>query len=297
MAFGNVAAEELLKKADAKLQSSGFLSFLSGGPKYDEASELYQQAANQFKLLKRWQEAGNCFNQCAFCAEKTGSSSDQANFLTEAGNVLKKISTSSCLEPYEKAVSIYSSSGRFQQAGKLLTSIAELFEAERLSHTEAKEYYERAVEMFELDEHGKSNLSKCNLKVAEYSAKDGQLDEAIKIFELEGEKALQNTLLQYGAKEHFFKAGILHLAKGDSVSISLSVEKYRNMDPRFSSCREGELLQGLSDAFSNSDVDAFMSLLGEYDSVTKLDGWKTEFLVKAKEHLQPSSATDSLDLS
>ncbi|CAE8709059.1 unnamed protein product, partial [Polarella glacialis] len=233
------AATELVKKADSKIKGGGGLfSFLTGGPKYDEAIEIYQQAANQFKLAKLWQEAGNCFVQCAYCADKSGSKSDEANFLTEAGNVLKKISTVGAVENFEKAIGIYSASGRFQQAGKLLMSIAELYEAERLQHKECKEFYKRAAEMFELDDHGKSNFTKCNLKYAEYAAKDGQLEEAIRIFESEGEKALGNNLLQYGAKEHFMNAGILHLVDGDSVTVNLAVDKYRALDPRFASSRE-----------------------------------------------------------
>jgi len=88
---------ELVKKAEAKLKG-GMMSFLTGGPRYDEAIDLYNQAANQYKLSKEWQEAANCFIQCAYCAEKSGSSSDEANYLMEAGNVLKKVSTSQAAE-------------------------------------------------------------------------------------------------------------------------------------------------------------------------------------------------------
>merc|ERR1711920_157486 len=224
---------------------AGFLSFLTGGPKYDEAAELYQQAANQFKLQKDWQGATNCFAQCAHCAHESGSASDEANYLKEAGNMMKKVSTSQAVEYYEKAIGIYSAAGRFQESGKLLLAVAELYEAERLQPKQVKDFYKRAAEMFELDDHGKSNFTKCNLKVAEYAAKDGELEEAIQIFESEGEKALQNTLLQYGAKDHFLRAGILHLCGGDSVSINLAVDKYRALDPRFAGSREGVLLAGL----------------------------------------------------
>lgn len=270
------------------------MGFLTGGPKYDEAQDLYVQAANQHKLAKEWQEAADCFVQCAFCAEKSGSASDQANFLNEAGNVLKKISTSQAVAQYEQAITIYSAGGRFQQSGKLLLSIAELFEMERLSHKETKEYYKRAAEMFELDEYGKSSLSKCRLKYAEFAAKDGELEAAIKIFEAEGEQALQNSCLQFNAKEHFFKAGILHLAMGDPVNINLAVEKYSSLDPRFASSREGELLAALAQAFEARDMELFMGKLGDYDSITKLDAWKTEFLVKVKDLI---SGPGELDLS
>lgn len=282
------AAAELVKAAEAKLKGGGFMSFLTGGPRYDEAQDLYQQAANQYKLAKDWQQAANCFTQCAYCAKNSGTANDEANFLNEAGNVLKKISTVSAVEQYEKAVAIYSAGGRFQQSGKLLMSIAELYESEKLEHSQAKDYYKRAAEMFELDDHGKSNFTKCNLKVAEYAAKDGELQEAIQIFEDEAAKALQNNLLQYGAKDHFFKAGILHLAGGDSVTANLALEKYRSLDPRFAQSREGELLANLCEAFDSKDVDMFVDKLGEYDSVTTLDAWHTTFLVKVKDIMQPS---------
>merc|ERR1711920_799659 len=110
--------------------------------------------------------------------------------------------------------------------------------------------------------------------------KDGDLEGAINIFEREGEKALQNNLLQYNAKDHFFKAGILHLAQGDAVSVNLAVEKYSSLDPRFAASREGDLLAALAEAFENRDVEMFIDKLGEYDHVTKLDAWKTDFLVK-----------------
>eukprot|EP00929_Paragymnodinium_shiwhaense_P000576 TRINITY_DN100823_c0_g1_i1.p1 TRINITY_DN100823_c0_g1~~TRINITY_DN100823_c0_g1_i1.p1 ORF type:complete len:294 (-),score=122.43 TRINITY_DN100823_c0_g1_i1:115-996(-) len=286
-----MAGKALVEKAEGKLKGGGFLG-LFGGPKYDEAIDLYQQAANQYKLSKEWQDAADCFVQCAFCAGKSDSKTDEANFLMEAGTVMKKISTVQAVEHYEKAMTILSAAGRFQQCGKTLMQVAELYEQERLSHKEVKDYYKRAAEMFELVDHSKSDFTKCQLKVAEYSAKDGELQEAIQIFEAEGEKALQNNLLQYGAKEHFLRAGILHMVVGDSVTVNLAVEKYNSLDPRFASSREGELLAGLAEAFEARDSEKFVDKLQDYDTVTKLDSWKTEFLVKVKESM--SAGADPL---
>mmetsp|Transcript_71385 Transcript_71385/g.149173 ORF Transcript_71385/g.149173 Transcript_71385/m.149173 type:complete len:293 (-) Transcript_71385:389-1267(-) len=292
-----MSGQQLVQQAQQKLQGGGFLSFLTGGPKYDEAQDLYQQAANQYKLAKDWQQAAECFVQCAHCAQKQGSQNDEANFLMEAGHVLKKISSSQAVEQYEKAINIHSAGGRFQNAGKLLLQIAELLENERSSHKETKDYYKRAAEMFELDEFGKTSFTKCQLKYAEFAAKDGDFEEAIRIFESEGEKALSNTVMQFNAKEHFFKAGILHLAQGDPVSVNLAVEKYGSLDPRFSSSREGELLAALAQAFETQDVDMFVEKLHDYDSISKLDPWKTEFLLKVKTSMDSPPAAAEIDLS
>jgi len=291
-------ARSLVRQADAKLKG-GFLSCFGGTRRFEEAIDIYQQAANQFKLSKEWEEAANCYKQCAYCSQKTGDVNAEADSYQEAGNILKKISSSQAVEAYEQAVSLLSAGGRFPQAGKLLMAIADLQEVEKLENSEAKSYYKRASEMFELDDHGKSNLTKCNLKVAEYMAKDGELQDAIRIFESEGEKALRNTQLQFGAKEHFLKAGLLHLLVGDSVTVNLAVERYNATDPRFATSREGELLAGLAQAQEAGDGAAFVDRLSLYDSVTPLDPWKTEILLKVKNSLQPPNANslESVDLS
>mmetsp|Transcript_174895 Transcript_174895/g.560789 ORF Transcript_174895/g.560789 Transcript_174895/m.560789 type:complete len:295 (-) Transcript_174895:34-918(-) len=291
-------ARALVRQADAKL-NGGFLNCLGGTRRFEEAIELYQQAANQFKLTKEWQEAANCYTQCSYCAQKTGDQAGEADNLQEAGNILKRISTSQAVELYEQAVVLLAASGRFPQAGKLLMAIAELYEQERLDDKAPKGYWKRAAELYELDDHGKSNLTKCNLKVAEYSARDGELQEAIKLFEVEGEKALKTTMLQYGAKEHFLRAGLVHLLVGDAVTVNLAVERYDTLDPRFGGSREGELLAGLAQTYEAGDAEAFVERLSLYDTVTKLDPWKTEILLKVKHSLQPpdGNSLESVDLS
>ena len=51
-------AQILLEKADKKANSSGGW-FTSSSTKYEEAGDLYQQAANSFKLEKLFKEAGD----------------------------------------------------------------------------------------------------------------------------------------------------------------------------------------------------------------------------------------------
>lgn len=288
-------AADLVKQGEAKLKV-GMFGYFTGGPKYDEAQDLFQQAANQYKLAKDWPAAADCFERCANCAKEGGSPNEEANFYQEAGNVLKKVSSADAIVQYEKTIQIYNTGGRFSQSGKLLMQMAELLEAERMNHKDVKDYYKRAAEMFDLDDHGKSNLTKCNLKVADYAAKDGELQEAIQIFESEGEKALSNNLLRYGAKEHFLKAGILHMVMGDTVTVNLACEKYFSLDPTFQDSREGKLLAGMAEAFTNTDADMFIEKLSDYDTVTPLDSWKTDFLVKVKESMAPGGVGDT-DLS
>jgi len=54
------AAQTLLDKADKKATSSGGW-FTSSSTKFEEAGDLYQQAANSFKIDKLFKEAGDAF--------------------------------------------------------------------------------------------------------------------------------------------------------------------------------------------------------------------------------------------
>ena len=44
---------------------------------------------------------------------------------------------------------------------------------------------------------------------------------------------------RYGAKDHFFNAGILHLALGDSVTVEIAVDRYCASDPKYAQELQG----------------------------------------------------------
>lgn len=62
----------------------------SGSSKVDEAMDLYQQAANKFKMAKKWGSAGHAFTELASLHAKAGSRLDAATNYVEAGNCYKK---------------------------------------------------------------------------------------------------------------------------------------------------------------------------------------------------------------
>eukprot|EP00918_Siedleckia_nematoides_P013765 GHVU01029961.1.p2 GENE.GHVU01029961.1~~GHVU01029961.1.p2 ORF type:complete len:218 (-),score=31.83 GHVU01029961.1:2840-3493(-) len=125
----------------------------------------------------------------------------------------------------------------------------------------------------------RSQHTQCILKYAELAAQhDRKYDEAIKIFEAEAEKAVASNLIQFNAKEYLLKAGILRLCVGDTVDINLSLENYSDLDPRFSSSREGKLFANLCSAFEANDLEKFVGSIREYDSISRLDAWKVAML-------------------
>jgi hypothetical protein len=82
-------AQTLLEKAEKKANSStGWFS--SSSTKFEEAGDLYQQAANSFKLEKLFREAGDAFSKEAECREKCSEANDAANAWWNAAKAYKR---------------------------------------------------------------------------------------------------------------------------------------------------------------------------------------------------------------
>ena len=63
------------------------------------------------------------------------------------------------------------------------------------------------------------------LKVAEYAGTLENYEKAIKIYEQVAAASLENNLLKYAAKEHFFRASLCHLCI-DSLNAQHAVQKW-----------------------------------------------------------------------
>jgi alpha-soluble NSF attachment protein len=82
-------AEDMLAKADRRLKSStGWFS--SSSTKYEEAGDLFQQAANAFKVDKMFKEAGDAFSREAECRENGKEISEAANAWWNASKAFKR---------------------------------------------------------------------------------------------------------------------------------------------------------------------------------------------------------------
>ena len=297
-------ARQFLTLAEGKTKS-GFMSLFTGGPKYDEAADLFNKAGVQFKMARDWQQAADAFVQAAFASSNAGLPNEESQNYLEAARCLKNLSLDQARAWYERAVKMYTDGGRFSQAGKILKEVAEAYEGAGES-AKALDFYSKASEVFELDEHSKTQVTSCILKKAEIMsnlavAEEGkQIDEeklmeAAKLFESEGQKATNNPMLAFGAREHFLKAGICLLALGDTVSVKVGVARFHDKDPKLETSREGVLLRGLAEAFAEGDVEAFRDKLHEYDSISRIDPWKSKLLLVTVNKLTSGGVTDTLE--
>jgi alpha-soluble NSF attachment protein len=110
--------------------------------------------------------------------------------------------------------------------------------------------------------------------------------KATEIFEGIARQSINNNLLKYGVRGILLNAGICQLCRGDPVAITNSLERYQEIDPTFSGTREYKLLADLAASMDEGDIAKFTDAIKEFDSMTRLDPWKTTLLLRAKNELK-----------
>ncbi|KAH6683089.1 soluble NSF attachment protein [Halenospora varia] len=278
----------LLQKAEKAVAgaSGGFSLFGGRQEKWENAAELYNQAANAFRMSKQNKEAGQAFEKAAdIQTNRLNEPDDAANTLTEAFKVYRKSDPLDAVRCLDVAINHYTVKGNFRRAATHKQNLAEVYEVEIGDQKKAMESYELAASWFESD-NAEALANKLYLKVGDLAALESDYYKAIENFEKVSTSAVGNNLMRWSVKDYFLKAGLCHLANGDMVAMTRAMEKYRDMDPSFASTREHQLLVDLSEAVAAGEQEQFADKLFQYDQMSKLDKWKTTILLRIKNNIE-----------
>ncbi|RWR78999.1 alpha-soluble NSF attachment protein [Cinnamomum micranthum f. kanehirae] len=271
--------EDMEKKAEKKINGWGLF-----GSKYEDAGDLYDKAANFYKLAKSWDKAGAVYIKLANCHLKLESKHEAASAFVDAANCYKKTSGQEAITCLNQAVNMFLEIGRLNMAARYCKEIGELYEAEQ-NFEQSINFFERAADLFQSEEVTTS-ANQCKQKVAQFAAQLEQYPKAVEIFEEIARQSMNNNLLKYSVKGILLNAGICQLCRGDVVAITNSLERYQELDPTFSGTREYKFLADLAASMDEEDAETFTNTIKEFDSMTRLDAWKTTLLLRVKNALK-----------
>ena len=229
------------------------------------------------------EDAAKAYLSAADCYSRIKDDHEAATAYVNAGNVLKKDDPKTAAEHFRTAAQMFVTKGHFSVAAKSLQEAGELYEGENDTDN-AVDCLQTAADYYE-SENSSSRANTCLIKIADMQAKAENYDRAIEIYEQVARGAVDNTLLKWSAKEHLFKAMICHFCKNDIVGAKRALDKYKDLDPMFSQQREAKLCEAIADAMEDLDVDSFTKAVGDYDSMTPLDPFKTTLLLRVKNNL------------
>ena len=123
---------------------------MSKQDRMDDAKELFQQAANCYKLTKNWERAVQANMRCIECTEPDNDS-EQAGYYLEAAHCIKNVSTNKFLSYAKTGIDKFCVAARISQAASLAKECAEKLEEDH-EYEEALVFYERAADLYFSDE-------------------------------------------------------------------------------------------------------------------------------------------------
>lgn len=272
--------DDLVAQADKKLKGWAFF-----GGKYDDAAELLEKAGTAYKVAKAWEKGAETYVRLSeMQAKHLDSTHEAASNLVEAGNCYKKVKPSEAQKCLVKAVDLFVDNGRLSMAARHCKDIAEMYEKEENAE-QAMIWFGKAADFYS-SENANTSVNQMKLKVAEFAALTADYKSAIEIYEAVAKDSLSSKLLSYSVKNYLLNAGICQLCRADIVAVQNALEKYQDMDPTFSDTREFKLFAGCAEAMEQGDPDVFTEAIKEFDSMTRLDSWKTTLLLRAKNSLK-----------
>ncbi|KAH9982673.1 vesicular-fusion protein SEC17 [Lactifluus volemus] len=277
-------AQTLLERADKKAgSSSGWFS--SSSTKFEEAGDLYQQAANAFKLEKLFREAGDAFSKEAECREKCKETNDAANAWWNSAKAYKRGYPDLAIQALSQTIAHLTQAGRFRQAADREKEIAQIYLQEQNDLRHACESFERAGDWY-AQEDAAATANACFKDAADLHAELEEYQIAISRYDQVANHSLTSALTKYSVKDYWLRALLCALALQDYVSARRNLTRYGQMDATFPSTREAKFIYALLEALEQGDEEAFTRAVFEYDQVTKLDNWKTAILLKIKKGIQ-----------
>jgi alpha-soluble NSF attachment protein len=277
-------AQTLLDKANKKASSSGGW-FSSSSTKFEEAGDLYQQAANSFKIDKLFKEAGDAFAKEAECREQGGETNEAANAWWNAAKAYKSGFPELAIAALAQAIIHLTKSGRFRQAADREKDIAQLYLRELHDKQKACDSLERAADWY-AQEDAKATANACYKDSADLQAELEHYPQAIARYEQVADYSLTSALTKYSVKEYWLKASLCALAMGDSITAKRNLNKYSSQDTSFSSTRECKFANKLIEAVEAGDQEMYTGAVFEFDQVTKLDPWKVDIMLKIKRGIE-----------
>jgi len=283
MSEHELKGDKYMKSADNKnnVLTTMFASLLGNSSKLEEAIDLYTKAAISYKMAKQWKKAGNAYRCSASLHIRDNSRHNAANDYVNAANCYKKCGPNEAIDCLNKAIDIFTDTTRLTTAAKYHVMIAEIYEKEFLNVTKAMANYEIAANYFKCDE-SIASANKCLLNVAHYSASLGDYQKAIDIYEEVGAYCIDSSLLKYSAKDHYFRAALCHTCI-DHLNGELAVKRYEELFPAFSDSRECKFVKKLLVNLEDADVDGFTQTVKDFDSISRLDKWFVNILLKIKQ--------------
>jgi alpha-soluble NSF attachment protein len=283
--------EELFSKAEGLLSTNKssvrrFLSSLTDkkpNQNTEKAAEMFTAAATKWKIGQNFPDAAKSFEKAAECYVISENPFGQVQNLSQSAQCWRQVpDLKEGLRVCEKCSELYLDLNKPVRAAKEIQSMADAFKrlystSKNTDHSnQAIELYHKAAKFYLQDGKSRAACSRIKIEVATLMVvPQHQILEGGKIFEAEALIACNEKLLKYGAKTHFFRAGLCKLHQSGDIAHD-AFNRYCEEFPSFFETREAILLAELITSVKNKNFGDWTKAIEKHELCTRLDPWTKE---------------------
>lgn len=208
------SARAILSQAQKKASSasSSFSFFSSSSTRYEEAAELYVEAAVLFRAESDWASAAQAYTTAAEISLKhLQNKQEAAQRYWDAAKAWKKTDSMAACTALSHVVDLYVSIGRFRQAADRQKEMATVLKDDASDPSQAILAFERAAQWY-ADEEAIATAIPCWREAAELSAYQHDYRKSADLYEAVAKHSLDSGLLKYSVRDYYLRAGLCHIA-------------------------------------------------------------------------------------
>lgn len=249
--------------------------------KYNQASRLFETAADIYQCYAKWRFAGEAYARAGDAEKKMNELLIAGTYFIDAAECYERIDVNEAIRIYQKAIGLYATIGRFVSAATVQTRVAELYEADgALAH--AAEAYQYASDYFLGDDLYSQTI------LALYQAgvcltMDNTFRAAHEKFEQAARFAADDNLTKFKVPEFMFDSALCLLAEGNLPEAEDYIILCSRRDANFAVGRERRFLFDIIDCANASALDDFIDHCWNFDYVDELDPFELKMLDEIRE--------------
>ncbi|CAF1146851.1 unnamed protein product [Didymodactylos carnosus] len=251
-------AEVLLSEANKKSRSIGSLFnkvFSNASNALENTRALYMKAGNQAKSEGRYDLAVEAYKKALSGAEQF----EQASCYENIAASYMMFEPSKAIGAFQKAAELHCTLNRFPTAAGCLEKAADVYE--QCENFEKANECLITAQRFYVQERQKASAGRVKTRMANIRVQQRKFMDAKLLFEEMAELVKDDSLLRYGAKDHYFRAVLCSLCI-DVDNGQIVFDQYTADNPSFDNYQpEVKLLRNLIQCVRDGNKEQYVQYI------------------------------------
>lgn len=248
--------------------------------RYTHASRMYVSAAELYRSLLMWRQAGESYVKAASAEKSKACVLASATLSADAAELFERVDTSEALNLYRSSSEVFAGLGKYFTSANLMVQAAELQLSENAKLAAADSFSSAANLYLAEDKHSLA-VSALHSAGSILVHEDAYM-EAYSLFERAARVSLDDNLARWHAPRLTLNAGLCMAAAfflpdqqdNETLKLKERFENYHTLaakrDPKFGAGRERRFLLNVVDCATSWAVNDLIDHIWNYDHVCEL---------------------------